>query len=59
MPILTPDPCLLTPVLVFQLPQPHPEGGELLLDFVQAGLAEVLAAEQLVFGAAGELAEAC
>src|SRR5438067_8782004 len=41
----------------FKLPQAHAEGGELLLDLVQARLAEVLAAEELVFGAGGELAD--
>src|SRR5690349_16974952 len=43
--------------LLFELPQAKAEGAELLLDFAQAGLAEVFAAEELGLGAAGQLAD--
>src|SRR5437588_11651426 len=36
-------------LLLFQLPQSHPERPKLLLDLIQARLAEILAAEQFVF----------
>src|SRR5262245_33628236 len=44
--------------LLFELAQPQPEARQLLLDLVQARLAEVLAPQELVLGAAGELAQA-
>src|SRR4051794_3340115 len=42
---------------VFQLPQAQAERAELLLDLVERGLAEVLAPQELGFGAAGQLAD--
>ena len=42
----------------FQLPQPKPKGRKLLLDFIEAGLAEILATEQFGLGAAGQLTDA-
>src|SRR3954471_5420107 len=43
--------------LLFELAEAHAHLGEDLLQFVEAGRAEVLAAEQLIFRAAGELAD--
>src|SRR5918993_3856131 len=43
--------------LFLELPQRQSELRELLLDLVQARLAEVLAAQQLVLRAAGQLAQ--
>src|SRR5258708_37334723 len=45
------------PRSIFQLPQSQSERRQLLFDLVQAGLPEVLAAEQLILGAGGKLAD--
>src|SRR5262245_53417784 len=43
--------------LLLQLPQSHPKSCKLLLDLVQAGMPEILAAQQLVFGARSKLGD--
>src|SRR5690348_6235431 len=45
-------------LLFLKLAQGHSKRPKLLLDFVQARLAEVFAPEQFVFGAGGQLAQA-
>src|SRR5687767_6406962 len=42
---------------IFKFSQAQAERSKLLLDFVEAGLAEVFASEQFGFGACGELAD--
>ncbi len=44
-------------VSLFQFPQSQAEGRQLLLDFVEAGLAEVFAAKQFILGARGEFTD--